>query len=239
MRERAPLFAGLTLLALAVALGSVFIADGIRDRNRGDVITVTGSAKKRIVSDYIVWDASLTSQKPSAAAAVEQLAGWTTRVRAFLHAQGIKPEELTVDPISTQTPGETDENGNKITSYRLTRSLEERSDRVPAAADAAERSSALLREGIPLAAGSPAYVYTDIPALRPQLLAQATKDAQQRARVLVDASGARLGKLRGVSVGVFQITAPNSTDVSDYGEYDTSTLRKDVSAVVNVTFALG
>jgi hypothetical protein len=34
------------------------------------------------------------------------------------------------------------------------------------------------------------------------------------------------------------VTAPNSTDVSDYGVYDTSTLRKDVTAVVNVTFAL-
>jgi hypothetical protein len=42
----------------------------------------------------------------------------------------------------------------------------------------------------------------------------------------------------GFDVGVFQVTAPNSTDVSDYGVYDTSTLRKDVTAVVNVTFAL-
>ena len=44
--------------------------------------------------------------------------------------------------------------------------------------------------------------------------------------------------LRGVNVGVFQVSSPNSTDVSDYGVYDTTTLRKDVTAVVNVTFAL-
>jgi hypothetical protein len=35
------------------------------------------------------------------------------------------------------------------------------------------------------------------------------------------------------------VTAPNSTDVSDLGVYDTSTLRKDVTAVVNATFTLG
>jgi hypothetical protein len=62
MRERVPLFSGLALLAIAVVVGSLFIAGGIRDRNRTDVITVTGSAKARIVSDYIVWDASLTGQ---------------------------------------------------------------------------------------------------------------------------------------------------------------------------------
>ena len=238
MRDRVPLFAGLTLLALAVALGSLFIADGIRDRNGGDVITVTGSAKKRITSDYIVWDASLTAQGRTAPAAAEELGGWTSQVRGFLREQGIRPDELTVDPVSTETPGETDDNGNKVTSYRLTRTFEVRSTRVAGVASVAEHSGELLRAGIPLAAGAPAYVYTSLPKLRPQLLADATRDAQERARVLVEASGAKLGKLRDVSVGVFQITAPNSTDVSDYGEYDTSTLRKDVTAVVNVTFAL-
>jgi hypothetical protein len=82
------------------------------------------------------------------------------------------------------------------------------------------------------------YVYTKLTSLRPELLAQATKDARSRAGVIVDATGSHLGKLRRVSVGVFQITAPNSTEVQDYGVYDTSTLEKDVTAVVNVTFSL-
>jgi uncharacterized protein len=78
-----------------------------------------------------------------------------------------------------------------------------------------------------------------LPSLRPSLLAEATRDAQQRARVLTGATGAHLGKLRAVNVGVFQVTSPNSTQVSDLGTYDTTTLQKDVTAVVNVTFALG
>jgi hypothetical protein len=239
VRERIPLFAGLALLALAVALGSVFIADGIRDRNRSDVITVTGSAKKRIVSDYVVWDASLASQRPTTTAAASQLAAWTRRALAFFRAQGVRDDELTLQPISTAGPGGYDENGDKVNGFRLTRVFEIRSFRVRAIANAAERSSSLLAQGVPLAAQPPQYVYTKLPDLRPQLLAAATKDAQQRARVLVAASGAKLGKLRGVNVGVFQITIPNSTEVSDYGEYDTSTLEKDVTAVVNVTFSLG
>ena len=69
--------------------------------------------------------------------------------------------------------------------------------------------------------------------------AQAVKSAElARAKVLVGATGDHLGKLREVDVGVFQVTSPNSTDVSDYGEYDTSTLKKDVTAVVNVNIAL-
>jgi uncharacterized protein len=239
VRERIPLFAGLTLLALAVALGSVFVANGIRDRNRTNVITVTGSAKQQIVSDYIVWDADLTSQQPSAAAAAAELAVWTRRADAFFRAQGVTADELTLQPISTLSPGSVDDSGNKITGYRLTRSFEIRSSRVQAIAAVAEHSSVLLSEGVPLAAAAPQYVYTKLSTLRPQLLAAALQDAQRRGRVLVAASGARLGTLRGVDVGVFQVTTPNSTQVSDYGEYDTTTLRKDVTAVVNATFALG
>ena len=53
------------------------------------------------------------------------------------------------------------------------------------------------------------------------------------------AAGGHLGRLQSVSAGVFQITAPNSTDTSGEGVYDTSTIDKDVTAVVNLTFAMG
>jgi hypothetical protein len=235
MLERLPLLAGLALLAIAFVIGSIFIGHGIRDKNRNDVISVTGSAKKRIVSDYIVWNLSVTSQQASADAAAKELAGWTKRIRSFLTGEGVEPGELSLQPISTETVSRK----GRVTSFLLTRSFEVRSPRVKEVTEIADRSSALLAQGIPLRAGSPEYVYTRLPTLRPQLLAQATKDARNRARVIVDATGAHLGKLRRVSVGVFQVTSPNSTEVEDYGVYDTSTLEKDVTAVVNVTFALG
>ena len=185
------------------------------------------------MSDYVVWDLSITSQQASASDAARELAGWTASIRSFLSKKGVTPAELTVDPISTETVG-----SGTIRGYRLTRSFEVRSSRVRDIASVAEHSSTLLAGGIPLSADAPQYVYTKLPSLRPDLLAAATRDAQHRGRVLVDATGANLGGLRGVDVGVFQVTSPNSTEVEDYGVYDTSTLEKDVTAVVNVTFAL-
>jgi uncharacterized protein len=233
--ERLPVLGGLALLAIAFVIGAVAIGQGIRDRNRNDVVIVTGSAKKRITSDYIVWNLSIGSTQPSAADAAKELAGWTTKIQSFLTREGVKAGELTVQPISTSALSKR----GKVTAYRLTRSFEIRSARVREVTGVADHTSELLAQGIPLSAESPQYVYTNLPTLRPQLLAQATKDAQNRARVIVEATGAHLGKLRGVDVGVFQVTSPNSTDVEDYGVYDTSTLDKDVTAVVNVTFALG
>ena len=240
VRDRMPLLVGLALLAAAVFAGSLAIGSGIRDRGRTDVITVTGSAKQRITSDYAIWDVSVTSQNASAAKAADELAGWTAALRSFLLSHAIQPGELTVQPVSTQTVT-APSNGytNQVTGYQLTRNFEVRSSRVQAVADVAESSAQLLAQGIPLSAQPLQYVYTKLASLRPTLLEEATKDAQRRGEVLVGATGGTLGGLRGVNVGVFQVTSPNSTEVSDYGVYDTSTLQKDVTAVVNVTFALG
>jgi hypothetical protein len=235
VRERIPLLVGFALLGVAIGLGAVVLAGGIRDRNRNETISVTGSAKARIVSDYIIWDASVTSQADTPEGALPQLSGWMDQVRSFLTAQGAQPAEISLSPVSTET---LTTNAGRVIAYKLTRSFEVRSARVSAVAQLVEASQELLARGVPLQAQPPQYVYTKLAGLRPKLLADATKDALARAEVLVDATGGKLGGLRDVNVGVFQITAPNSTEVSDYGVYDTSTLRKDVTAVVNVTFAL-
>jgi uncharacterized protein len=239
VRDRVPLLVGLTLLAVAVLLGSIAIGDGIRNRNANDTVTVTGSAKQRVTSDFAIWDISVTSQDSSAAKAAEQLDAWTKTVREFLLSHGIQADELSAQPVSTQTVAPPSSGyTNKISGYQLTRSFEVRSARVQAVAGVADASSQLLKQGIALSAQPLQYVFTKLSGIRPALLAAATKDAQERAKVLVEATGAKLGKLRGVDVGVFQVTSPNSTQVSDYGVYDTATLQKDVTAVVNVTFAL-
>jgi hypothetical protein len=233
------LLAGLVAVALAIGLGSLAIADGIRDRGRNDTMSVTGSAKRRIVSDYVVWNVSVTSQRGTPQAASKELAGWTERVVAFVRDAGAREDEVSVNPITTETVNEDEDlDSGPIVGYRLTRSIQIRSPRVAEITDLIEKSAALLNEGIPIQAEQPQYIYTKLPSLRPQLLADATRDALSRARVLVESTGADLGNLRSVNVGVFQVTAPNSTEVEDYGVYDTSTRSKDVTAVVNVTFAI-
>jgi len=65
---------------------------------------------------------------------------------------------------------------------------------------------------------------------------QATQNAYNRAGILAKNSKGSVGALSSASQGVFQITPVNSTDVSDEGQYDTSTIDKVVKAVVTLEF---
>jgi hypothetical protein len=84
----------------------------------------------------------------------------------------------------------------------------------------------------------PQYLYTQLSQLRVEMVAEATKDAQARAEAIAKSTGNTVGSIRSAKTGVFQITSRNSTDVSDYGIYDTSSLEKDITAVVSVQFGM-
>ena len=53
---------------------------------------------------------------------------------------------------------------------------------------------------------------------------------------MLSATGSRVGKVKQIKMGVFQITPPDSTEVSDYGINNTTTIDKKVTAVANVVF---
>lgn len=151
-------------------------------------------------------------------------------------------DELTVQPVFTETQAEEDydtgEPTGRILGYAVTRTFQVRSDRVDEITELVEKSAQLLEEGIVVDGEPPEYVYTKLPSLRPALLEEATRDALARAEVLARATDADLGGLRRVTVGSFQVTAPDSTEVEDYGVYDISTREKDVTAVVNITLGI-
>lgn len=70
------------------------------------------------------------------------------------------------------------------------------------------------------------------------MLAKATENAKQRAENMARATGNKIGFMRSAKMGVFQITPVTSTDVSDWGTNDTSSLDKKVMSVVTVSFAI-
>lgn len=236
------LFLGLMVLSAGVAFGADAVGAGLRARSSQETITVTGSARKTIISDTVVWRASVTSTQPTPPEASKELATWVGRVRSFLRDAGATDEEVRVDPVATETIPQLAPEGRgdtgRVAGYRLSRTFEVRSTRVTEVTGIVQKSTTLLTEGIPLTAQPPQYLYAGLAKIRPDLQAEASRDAKTRGERLVAAAGGRLGRLQSVSAGVFQITAPNATDTSDGGVYDTSTIEKDVTAVVKLTFGL-
>jgi uncharacterized protein len=242
LRYRFPqLFAGLTLLSAALIVSSLLWAGAIRNMKRvDDGLLITGSAKRPIKSDYIVWRVSLASQQPTSQAAYQQLKTWTERVRRYLKAAKVPESEVSLSSLETSSTPEVINNREtgKILAYKLTQKLEIRSTQVDRYAKLSQEINELINEGLALTSEPPEYLYNELSKLRIEMVAEATKDAKARAESIAKSTGNRVGSVRSADTGVFQITPRHSTGVSNEGRYDTTSIEKDITAVVSVKFGI-
>ncbi|HLV27308.1 MAG TPA: SIMPL domain-containing protein [Gemmatimonadales bacterium] len=238
---RNQLFWGLTALAVALVIGAFAGASAIRDFRRVDEMEATGSSRRAVTADYIVWRANVSVQGSSRQTGYAQLTSAVSQVRSYLEGKGLPDSSITVTAVEVYPVQEYTDMGRetgRILGYRLSQNFEIRSADVDGIAALAQQSAELIAEGVPMVSYSPEYIFTGIDAIRTELLAEATSDAAERARAIAESAGAKIGAARSARMGVFQITPRHSTMVSDYGVNDTSSKEKDVTAVVRVTFAV-
>lgn len=229
-------------LAIGLILSSLIFGWFYSTSKRGDEsITVTGSAKRRISSDLVVWSAGISAEAPQLSDAYRTLSANVPKLKQYLIGKGIPEEQLTVSSITTTAVKRQDANGaetQEIIGYQLTQQIEVRSVDVQKIAQISREATELIDQGILVESKSPQYYYTKIGDLKIEMLGEASKDAKERAERIASSTGNSIGSVKSAKMGVLQITAADSTDVSDYGTYDTSTIEKDMTAVVNVSFAV-
>ena len=61
---------------------------------------------------------------------------------------------------------------------------------------------------------------------------------QKGAEEIAKSTGDRIVHIVSARAGVFQITEPYSTEVADYGIYNTMTKKKDITVTVSTVFGL-
>ncbi len=229
-------------LAIGLVISSLIFGWFYSNSKKGDeAITVTGAAKKRIKSDLVVWTASVSFESTKLADAYRSLTENVPLVKKYLIGKGIAENQITVSSISTSKIKRRDASGietAEITGYSLTQMVEVRSNEVDKIAQIARESTELINQGILIESNSPQYFYTLLGDLKIEMLGEAAKEAKVRAEQIAASTGNRIGAVRSARMGVLQITAADSTDVSDGGISDTSSIDKDMTAVVNISFGV-
>jgi hypothetical protein len=227
------------IMALAVGGGLVKVGAGFAARTDNG-ITVTGSAKTTATADNVVWTLNVALSSQLVADAVRKVGADVDAVSAYLTKSGIPADALTLGAVSSYA-NEEYQNGNntgRIISYRASRDITVRTNDVQLVYKLSQGIGSLLQNGVNVNNYGPQYYISTLPDLRPQLLEEAMKDAKTRAVAITKAVGGSVGAVQSVKSGVFQVTTPDSTMVSDGGAYDTSTIEKTVTSTVSVTFAV-
>jgi hypothetical protein len=250
MNERFPQhFWGMFALSVAIVVLAFVGASAIRDAKRAsDTITVTGSARKSIRSDYATWGGGVACLTLTYQESFKELKRQTDRIRAYLKEHHVPDSAITFFTIRPEEFMEPQDRKSRMRSaepeppkflgYKLSQRFSVTSSLVDSIDALSRGITDLISEGFAVGSESPQYFYTKLNELRIEMLGEATRDAKLRAEQIAESAGGKIRSLRNARMGVFQITAPNSREVRDYGIYDTSTIEKDITAVVTVTFAV-
>jgi len=236
-RKAATILIAAVIVSLALGVGLTKVGTGFASRS-SDGIVVTGSAKIDAVADNAVWTLSIQNTGKTPGTAVASIASGIDALKKYLIAGGVTEDQLTLGPVSSY-PTEEYSNGNptgRILNYRANREITVRTKDVQLVSKLSQNIGSVLQEGVNVSNYGPQYYVSSLSKIRPELLKEATKDAKVRAEAMTQAVGGKVGSITSVKAGPIQVTTPDSTMTSDAGMYDTSSIKKTVTATVTVTF---
>jgi hypothetical protein len=234
------LLAGL-FLAAALVLSAMLVTRVWLKIAESQTISVTGSARKNVRADLIIWRGSFSAEAKTLPEAQRALKTDFGKVEAFLKANGVTNYQ--VSPISIQevrTADKTQTEGalQKKESYRLTQTAEVLSAEVERITKLDRDSVALVEQGVLFTTAPPQYIYTKAGEAKVEMLAEATKDARARADQIAVQGGRVISQLRSAKMGVFQINPVYSLQTSADGMNDTTSPEKTILAVVTTSFSM-
>jgi len=226
-----------TIIGVAFVLASIIAGYTFYSiRSLDNSLTVTGSAKEGVKADNAKWSINVNRivYEEGVSSAYNEVSDNVAKVKNFLLKNAVAASEISVSPIfSDDYWGK--ENVRQINVHQI---ITVSSKDVARIKTISENTTALAQQGVVFSPNAPEYYISNLPELRVSLIGKAVTDARARAESIAKSTGQSVGKLKSASSGVVQVMQQNSNDVSDYGQYDTSTIDKDVMVSVRATFGV-
>jgi hypothetical protein len=233
------------IFAVAAITVAIIFSGSYKNRHRSnDIISVTGLGSRDFSSDLIVWEASYSGFSSTLRQASSEVDSTRAVVRKYLVGKGISPKEIVFSSVDINKEfrnwyDNENKHHSEFVGYRLGQTLTIESHEVEKVEQVSREVTELISQGIEVQSSAPQYYYTKLAELKIEMVAAATEDARMRAEQIAKNSGANLGDLRYAQMGVFQITAQNSSeDYSWGGSFNTRSKHKTASITMKLQFGV-
>jgi hypothetical protein len=210
-------------IALGLTAGGWLVGKGMaRFKSDTRTVTVKGLVEREVKADQAVWTLALRRASDGLPDAHQRISADRDAVIAFLKKQGFADGEVERQPTRTVDKLARDFSGqqNERFRYLVTSAVTVKTANVELVRKASGATEELLKTGVILdgeregGAANPRYVVSKFNDLRPQLLAEATKNARAIATQFAADSGASVGSIRSANQGSIQIFGEDGNDES-------------------------
>jgi hypothetical protein len=220
------------IVLAAVIAGLFFYAA----QHRTETIRVVGSATRSFDSDLVKWRLTIART-----VGMNEITPGYTKINNDLQsllkrfaASSIPDSAVAVQPVAVMP----NYGQGGVVSYNLTQSLYIISPDMKTVESMAINPGDLFSGGVMVQMSQLEYFSEQLSELKRELLAEATRDAYKRASEIAQTADVTIKNIVTARAGVFQIREPYSTEVRDYGIYNSSTRKKDITVTVTAEYAI-
>lgn len=199
------------LLALGLCLRSGLDSFSSRDR----VVDVRGLAEREVDANVVTWPIMFKEVGNDLPSVYARVAATNSQIIAFLTQNGIDSTEISVGAPSVRDL-QTDRYSNQPLpyNYAVTSVVTVSSGKVKAVHSLINRQGELLSRGIAISndySTQITYDFTDLNSIKPEMIAEATRNAREAAKKFADDSDSELGKIKTARQGQFSIEDRDAT----------------------------
>lgn len=196
------------LIATGLIGAGYFISQAALTLRAGErSVEVKGLAEREVPADLALWSLAYTATAPELAQLQQRLESDADRITLFLDERGFDDDEI------TRVPPEITDRDSFGSNYQGDRYQGQavvlvRSDRVDAVRSARQQSDALIAANVTLNRNyeyPTEYLFTALDRIKPEMIAEATRDARAAAQQFAEDSGATVGAIRRARQGYFSI----------------------------------
>lgn len=196
--------AGLIILGIEIRYGMTHL------KNSHRTVTVRGLCEREVNANKVTWPIVSKEVGNDLPTIYNNVENTNRKILQFLKNNGIEETEISINPpmVIDLQADRYSYNQNPY-RYNVTNVLVVTSSKVEKVNELIKKQTRLLKEGIAIVAGDyqyqTIYEYTDLNAIKPVMIAEATKNAREAADKFAEDSGSKVGRIQTASQGQFSI----------------------------------
>jgi hypothetical protein len=241
--SRAVLLGAVAIFAMGLTTSGYALGDGLRRYKLAEhrTVTVRGVSERDVTANLATWSVDFSHQGAELGPVQQSVDQQARAVRLFFQRAGFRPEDITDVDVALRREQPTDREGEPVGPQRLTvsRSIQLRTIDVMRARAAYTRQAELLRDGIELSGSTINYSFTGLNELKPEMIAEANRNARRSAEQFARDSGVSVGKVKTASQGYFSVGARDGEACDDCGSTGGSSPFQKVRVVTTIDYDLG
>ncbi len=169
---------------------------------QGSYAEVKGLSEKIVKADIAIWSLNFEVKSNDIDTLYADTEKNISAIKTFLIQKGFDNSEINIAPVNIYQ----DTYKDALFRYNSTNQVSVYTKKVDLAKSASNETLLLVKKGVVLNQNSITFDFSDINSIKPEMLADAIKNAQTTAEQFAKNAGTSLGKVVRGNQGVFEIT---------------------------------